>query len=84
MRTIRESSYQKRLKMLSSIPAIIPAWLLTDWLGRPSTEYAPDHQTPLMRIIGMYLIGASRPIHNPAGQPASYQNSKSLPDYLNA
>ena len=84
MRTIHESSYRKRLKKLNSMPAIIYAWLQASWLGHPSTGYAPDHQTPLMRIIGMYLIGASRPIHNPAGQPASYQNSKSLPDYLNA
>jgi hypothetical protein len=84
MRTIHESSSLKRLKMLSSMSAIIPAWLLAGWLDYPSPGYAPDHWTPLMRIVGTYPTGVSRPIHNPAGQPASYQNSKSLLDGLNA
>ncbi|MBU2740219.1 hypothetical protein HAQ01_08180 [Acidithiobacillus thiooxidans] len=84
MRIIHASFSQKRLKKLGSMPVIIPVWLLAGWLGHPSTGYAPVHWTRLLGIGDVYPIGVSRLIHDPAGQPASYQNSKSLLDYLNA
>lgn len=84
MRTIHESSYRKRLKKLNSMPAIIPAWLLADWLGHPFTGYAPVHWTRLLGIGDVYPIGVSRPIHDPADLPAKHQKSSRLLDCLNA
>ncbi len=84
MRTIRESSYQKRLKMLSFIPAIIPALLLTDWLGHPSAGYDPDHWTRLLGIGDVYPIGVSRLVHDLAELPAKDQKPSRLLDCVNA
>ncbi|OCX72561.1 hypothetical protein [Acidithiobacillus thiooxidans] len=84
MRAIHESSSQKCLKMLSSIPAIIPAWLLAGWLGHPSTGYAPDHWTPLLDIGEIYPFDVSRPVHDPAELPAKYKTPNRFLDCLNA
>jgi hypothetical protein len=84
MRTIHKSFSLNRLKMLRSMPAIILAWLLADWLGHPSTAYAPVHWTPLLGIGDVYPTGVSRPIHDPAGQPAKHQKPNRLQDCLNA
>lgn len=84
MRTIHESSSQKRFKMLSSMLAIIPAWLLAGWLEHPSTGYAPDHWTPLLSVGDVYSTGVPRPTHDPARQPAKDQKTNRLLDCLNA
>lgn len=84
MRAIHESSSLNCLKMLSSMRVIIPAWLLTCWLGHPSAGYDPDHWTPLLGVGDEYSTGLSRPIHNTAELPAKYQNPNRFLDGLNA
>lgn len=84
MRTIHESFSQNRLKMLNSMLLIIPAWLLTDWLGHPFTGYALDYWTPLPGIGDVCSIEVSRSSHDPAEQPAKHQKLNSLLDCLNA
>lgn len=84
MRTIHKSFSLNRLKMLRSMPAIILAWLLADWLGHPSTAYAPVHWTPLLGIGDVYPIGVSRPTHDLAELPAKYQTPNRFLDCLNA
>ncbi|MBU2812340.1 hypothetical protein HF669_13485 [Acidithiobacillus thiooxidans] len=84
MRAIHESSSQKCLKMLHSMPVIIPAWLLAGWLEHPSTGYAPVHWTRLLGIGDVYPIGVSRLIHDPAELPAKDQKPSRLLDCVNA
>lgn len=84
MCTIHESSSQKCLKMLGSMPVVIPTWLLADWPRHPSTGYDPDHWTSLLGVGDEYSTGVSRPINNPAGQPAKHQKKNRILDCLNA
>lgn len=84
MRTIHNSFPRNRLKLMSSMPAVIPTWLLAGWLGHPSTGYDLDHWTSLLGVGDEYSSGVSRPINNPAGQSAKHQKKNRILYCLNA
>ncbi|TQN49345.1 hypothetical protein DLNHIDIE_03393 [Acidithiobacillus thiooxidans ATCC 19377] len=67
-------------RLLGSILAIIPAFLLAGWLGNQSSRYVPDRRYLLQGIGIVHSIGDFLLIQGQAGQSGKRQKPHTFQD----